>query len=150
MTRRNPDDVSLSISVEDGEFFASDKSNEGNYIAGIYGSPAHVSEAITIETDTTGPFAEAASAVRRSRAKVVCYISGFEVEDGRRGLGIGSSILKQTLRHLKSVGASFCFLVATPDDPGMMEKLVSFYGRHGFRELRSSGWFGVPMVARIV
>lgn len=64
----------------------------------------------------------------------IAYLNRLQVVPEAQRHGWGGFLLDQWLRAAKSAGAEVAYLIAAPDDHGYFktDKLVAFYGRHGF------------------
>jgi len=61
----------------------------------------------------------------------VAWLTGIEIEEGKRGKGIGTALLRRGLRELEKRNVSLVFLHAMADF-GYEEQLDAWYVAHGF------------------
>ena len=78
------------------------------------------------------------------------YLSDMYVREEYRGLGIGGEVMGRLCEFADGHGLDIRCIPSSDDDGGGDERLMRFYGRHGFVVFREYGGSVVEMVRKSV
>ncbi len=76
------------------------------------------------------------------------YLSDMYVKDKYRGQGVGGEVMGRLCKFADTNGLDIRCIPSSDDDGGGDERLLRFYGRHGFVVLREYGGCVVEMVRK--
>lgn len=98
---------------------------DDTYAEAVFGSPAAL--AAFLDKDEWFDLANKV----REEGSPAAYLTGMEVEEGMRGRGVGSKMLRSILGELDRQGVKATWGIAVPE-PGYRDDLIAFYEGHGF------------------